>query len=60
MKVKLRVVFGPTYNRLILGSTTSGSVSMPPWETVFRVAWIPDDAYRHVALKQQETDNRRT
>lgn len=49
------------YNRLILGSTTSGSVTMPPWEAVFRVAWIPDDdAYRHVALTQQETDDRRT
>jgi len=48
------------YNRLILGSTTSGSVTMDPWEAVFRVAWIPDDAaYRHVVLTQQETDDRR-
>jgi hypothetical protein len=48
------------YNRLILGSTTAGSVTMPPWEAVFRVAWIPDeDAYRHVAQTQQETDDAR-
>jgi hypothetical protein len=48
------------YNRLLLGSTTSGSVTMDPWEAVFRVAWIPDDeAWRHVALTQQETDDRR-
>ena len=48
------------YNRLILGSTTSGSVTMDPWEAVFRVAWIPDDdAWRYVALTQHETDNRR-
>jgi hypothetical protein len=33
---------------------------MPPWEAVFRVAWIPDeDAYRHVAQTQQETDDAR-
>jgi len=38
------------YNRLILGSTTSGSVTMTPWEAVFRVACIPDDdAWRYVA-----------
>jgi len=49
------------YNRLILGSTTSGSVVMDPWEAVFRVAWIPDDDDgRHVALTQQEADDRRT
>jgi len=33
---------------------------MPPWEAVFRVGWIPDDdAYRRVALAQQEADDRR-
>ena len=48
------------YNRLILGVPISGSVTMSPWEAVFKVAWIPsDDAYRHVALTQQETDDRR-
>jgi hypothetical protein len=46
------------YNRLILGSTTSASVTMPPWEAVFRVAWIPDeDAFRHVMQVQQERDD---
>ena len=48
------------YNQLLLGSTTSGTVTMDPWEAVFRVAWIPDDAaWEHVARTQQETDNRR-
>jgi len=48
------------YNRLILGSTTSGSLTMPPWEAVFRVAWIPDEgAFRHVMQVQRETDNAR-
>lgn len=48
------------YNRLILGSTTAGSVLMPPWEAVFKVAWIPDDAaYRRVAETAQENDRRR-
>jgi hypothetical protein len=33
---------------------------MPPWEAVFRVARIPDeDAYQHVALAQQQADDRR-
>lgn len=49
------------YNQLIYGRTVAGSVSMPPWEAVFRVAWIPDDeAYRRVALAQQQADERRT
>lgn len=49
------------YNQLILGRTVAGSVSMPPWEAVFRVSWIPDDnAYRRVALAQQQADERRT
>lgn len=48
------------YKRLILGSTTAGSVSMPPWETVFEVAWIPDAAaWRQVVEKVQENDRRR-
>jgi hypothetical protein len=48
------------YNRLILGSTTSGSVTMPPWEAIFREAWIPDeDTFRHVMHVQQETDDAR-
>jgi hypothetical protein len=48
------------YTRLILGTTISGSVSMPPWEAVFRVTWIPDDdAYSRVAQTQQETDAKR-
>lgn len=48
------------YNRLLLGSTTSGSVTMDPWEAVFRVGWIPDDdAWRDVARKQQETEDAR-
>jgi hypothetical protein len=48
------------YTRLILGTTISSSVSMPPWEAVFRVRWIPDDdAYGHVVQTQQETDAKR-
>jgi len=48
------------YNRLLLGSSTAGSVTMDPWESVFQVAWLPDDdAWMHVARTQQETDNRR-
>lgn len=48
------------YNQLIYGRTIAGSVGMPPWEAVFRVLWIPDDdAYRRVALAQQEADGRR-
>jgi hypothetical protein len=48
------------YNRLLLGSTTAGSVTMDPWEAVFRHAWIPDEAaWKQVALTQQETDDRR-
>jgi len=48
------------YNRLLLGSTTSGSVIMDPWEAVFRHAWIPDeDAWNRVVTKQRETDERR-
>lgn len=47
------------YNQLILGRTVDGSVSMSPWEAVFRVAWIPDDdAYRQVGLAQQQADER--
>jgi hypothetical protein len=47
------------YNRLLLGSTTSGSVTMDPWEAVFKFAWIPDhDSWVHVARTQQETDNK--
>jgi hypothetical protein len=53
-----------TFNRycqLILGTTVSGSVTMPPWAAVFRVAWIPDDdAFRRVVETQEETDRRRT
>lgn len=48
------------YNRLLLGSTTSGSVIMDPWEAVFRVAWIPNsESWIHVARTQQETDDKR-
>jgi HEPN superfamily AbiU2-like protein len=48
------------YCRLLLGTTIAGSISMAPWETVFRVAWIPDEAaWLYVAQTQQETDNRR-
>lgn len=48
------------YNRLILGSTTSGSVVMPPWEVVFKVAWIPDEAaWTQVVNVVQENDRRR-
>jgi hypothetical protein len=48
------------YNQLLLGSTTAGSVTMAPWEAVFRVAWIPDDpSWQYVARTQQETDDRR-
>jgi hypothetical protein len=48
------------YNQLILGRTVAASVSMPPWEAVFRLPWIPDDdAYRCVALAQQQADERR-
>ncbi len=48
------------YNQLLLGSTTSGTVTMDPWEAVFRVAWIPDDeAWEQVVRTQQETDDRR-
>jgi len=48
------------YTQLIYGRTIAGSVTMPPWEAVFRVAWIPDeDAYQHVALAQQQADDRR-
>lgn len=31
------------YQRLLLGQSVAGEVVMPPWERVFRVAWIPDD-----------------
>src|SRR6266496_795237 len=48
------------YNQLLLGSTTAGSVTMPPWEAVFTVAWIPDDAaWRRIAEAMQENDRRR-
>ena len=48
------------YNQLILGSTTAGSVTMPPWEHVFTVQWIPsEEDYVRVAQTQQDTDNRR-
>lgn len=48
------------YNRLLLGSTMAGSVTMDQWEAVFRHAWIPDEAaWKQVALTQQETDDRR-
>lgn len=47
------------YNRLILGSTTAGSVTMPPWEAVFTVAWLDDAAWRRVAEKMQKIDRRR-
>jgi len=49
------------YNRLLLGSTTSGSVTMDPWESVFRYVWIPDDdAWVRVMQTQRETDDRRS
>ena len=48
------------YNQLILGTTTAGSVTMPPWEHVFTVPWIPsEEDYVRVAQTQRETDNRR-
>jgi hypothetical protein len=44
------------YNRLILGSTTAGSVTMPPWEAGFTVAWLPnDEAWHQVAEIMQGT-----
>jgi hypothetical protein len=37
------------YTQLLLGRAVVGSVSMPPWEAVFRVPWIPDDdAWRNL------------
>lgn len=46
------------YNRLLLGSTTAGSVTMDPWESVFRVPWIPDDdAWMQVVRTQHEMDD---
>jgi hypothetical protein len=48
------------YKQLLMGSTTSGTVTMAPWEAVFRVAWIPDnEAWEQVVRIQQETDDRR-
>jgi hypothetical protein len=48
------------YNQLILGSTMVGSVVMPPWQAVFKVAWIPNDAaYKRVADLVRENDQRR-
>ena len=48
------------YAALILGVTIAGSVVMQPWETVFKVAWIPDDAaWRRVMEVVQRNDRRR-
>ena len=47
------------YNQLILGTPTAGSVTMPPWEAVFKVAWIPDDAaWKQVVQIAQENRRR--
>jgi hypothetical protein len=48
------------YMQLIQGTTIAGSVSMPPWPAVFRVAWLPDDsAWREVMEAIAESENRR-
>ncbi len=48
------------YRQLILGSTIAGSVTMVPWQAVFRYAWIPDDeAWRAVIEKVDEKDRER-
>ena len=49
------------YQQLLRGVTISGSVTMAPWEAVFRVRWIPDDgSWQYVVRTQQETDDRRS
>ena len=49
------------YQQLLLGRTVAGTIDMPAWEAVFRVAWIPSDSsWQHVVQTQQETDARRS
>jgi hypothetical protein len=48
------------YRQLILGDTVDVGVTMPPWEVVFTVPWIPDEeARRTVHRIMQEHDDRR-
>ncbi len=48
------------YMQLIIGTTISGSVLMPRWEAIFRVAWLPDEnAWRRVVEAARENDQRR-
>jgi hypothetical protein len=48
------------YQQLLNGTTVAPTVEMAPWEAVFRVPWLEDDAaWHHVARLQQQNEDRR-
>ena len=60
--MSIDLIFGSFnhYTRLLLGTTVAGSTTMPPWETVFQVAWIPDEsAMRRVLQAVRDKDRER-